>query len=224
MPIGHNQAETMKVKANGKKISMHIKKKIWIPVVIGIVFGALTILVSEAKFVIPLGNNYSVGIGEIFNTLSAALGGPIAVVIALLVTGSSHYILNIDLYADLRFTYLVLADSIIHLCAMLGVGISYYRVLYPQARKTSIFIVGWWLTVGVYYYLALLPLQVALLNYADPDFGATYPSFARIFFPEFLGTAVITTMIWFALPTRYRRPLWAEPIKTPDQLAEQQVQ
>jgi len=213
----------MKVKANGKQISMQIKKKIWIPVVIGIVSGALTILVSEAKFVIPLGNNYSIGIGEIFNTFSAALGGPIAVVITVLVTNSSHYVLNVDLYADLQFTYLVLADSLIHMCAMLVVGISYYRVLYPQARKTNIFMVGWWLTVGVYYYLALLPLQVVLLNYVDPGFGATYPSFARIFFPEFLGTAAITTMIWFASPTRYRRPLWADPIQTPDQFPENPV-
>jgi len=194
-----------------------MKKTIWIPVVIGIVSAALIILVSEAQFVIPLGNNYSVGIGEIFNTLSAALGGPIALIITLLVTGIGHYILNIDLYTDIQFTYLVLADAFVHMCAMLVVAISYHRVLYPRARKTSIFIVGWWLTVGVYYYVTLLPFQVALLKYADPGFGATYPSFARIFFPEFLGTATITTLIWFASPARYRRPQWVKPKKAPDQ-------
>ena len=202
---------------------MLAKKIIWIPVIIGVVSAAIILLVSEAQFVIPLGNNYSIGIGEIFNTLSAALGGPIAVIITLLVTGIGHYMLNIDLYADMRFTYLVLADAFVHMCAMLVVSISYYRVLFPRARKTNTFIVGWWLTIGVYYYLILLPLQVALLNYADPGFGATYPSFARIFFPEFFGTAAITTLIWFASPARYRRPRWIEPKNAPDHSDEVQT-
>jgi len=76
---------------------------------------------------------------------------------------------------------------------------------------------GWWLTAWIYYYLILLPLQVTLLNFADPGFGATYTSFARIFLPEFLGTGVITTLLWFALPVRYRRPQWMEPKNAPDQ-------
>jgi hypothetical protein len=187
---------------------MEIKKTIWIPIIIGIVSAAIILLVSEAQFVIPLGNNYSVGIGEISNMLSAALGGPIAVITTVLLTGIGHYLLNIDLYAELRFTLIAITDAFIHMCAMLVVAISYHRILYPRARKTSAFIGGWWLTVGVYYYLALLPLQVVLLIYVDPDFGATYPSFARIFLPEVLGTAIITTLIWLAAPIRYRRPLW----------------
>jgi hypothetical protein len=195
---------------------MQIKKTIWIPVIIGIVSAAIILLVSEAQFVIPLGNNYSIGIGEIFNTLSAALGGPIAVIITVLVTGIGHYLLNMNLYTETWFTNLALADAFIHMFAMLLVAICYYRVLYLRTRKISVFIGGWWLTIGVYYYLALLPLQVALLNYVDPGFGASYPSFAKIFFPEFLGTAAITTLIWLASPARYRRPQWISPKGAPD--------
>jgi len=187
---------------------MKVKKTIWIPIVIGIVFGSLILMVSEAQFVIPLGNNYSIGIGEILNTLSAALGGPIALIITVLVTGIGHYILNPNLYADTQFVFIALADAFIHLVAMLVVAIIYYQVIYPRVRKIGIFFIGWWLTIGVYYYLVLLPLQVALLNYADPGYGATYPSFAKIFLPEFSGTAAITTLIWLALPARYRRPQW----------------
>ena len=159
---------------------------------------------------IPLGSNYSIGIGEILNTLSAALGGPIAVISTMLVISIGHYTLNPDLYTDTQFVFIVLADAFVHVCAMLVVSLLYSRALYRRARKTGIFVVGWWLTIGIYYYLILLPLQVVILNYADPGFGATYPSFAKIFFPEFLGTATITTLIWFALPARYHRPQWVE--------------
>jgi hypothetical protein len=102
------------------------------------------------------------------------------------------------------------------LCAMLVVAICYYKLLYPKARKTSAFLVGWWLLVGAYYYLALLPLSVILLNLANPSFGFTYTSFARDFLPEFLGTATITTLVWFAAPVRYRRLQWIEPKQAPD--------
>ena len=187
-----------------------MKKTIWIPIMVGIVSAALILLVSEAKFVIPLGSNYSIGIGEILNTLSAALGGPIAVISTMLVISIGHYTLNPDLYTDTQFVFIVLADAFVHVCAMLVVSLLYSRALYRRARKTGIFVVGWWLTIGIYYYLILLPLQVVILNYADPGFGATYPSFAKIFFPEFLGTATITTLIWFALPARYHHPQWIE--------------
>jgi len=196
---------------------MQIKKTIRVPIIIGIVSAALILLASEAEFVIPLGNNYSIGIGEILNTLSAALGGPIAVIITLLVTSIGHFLLNPDLYTAPQFVFIVLADAIAHMCAMIVLSTSYYRVLYPRARTTGIFVIGWWLTIAVYYYLILLPLQVGFLNYADPGFGATYPSFARIFLPEFLGTAAITNLILFASPARYRRPQWMEAKNTLDQ-------
>ena len=200
-----------------------MKKIIWLPIIIGILFSALILMVSEVKFVIPLGNNYSIGIGEIFNMFSAALGGPIAVTVTLLVATIGHFLLNPDLYTDTQFIFIVFADAVIHMGAMLAVTIIYSRVLYPRARKIGLFVAGWWLTIGVYYYLILLPLQVALLNFADPGFGATYPSFARIFLPEFLGTGVITTLLWFALPVRFRRPQWFEPKKTTEQSDEDQT-
>ena len=187
---------------------MPLKKKIWLPAMIGIISAILILLVSKAEFVIPLGNNYSVGIGEILNTLSAALGGPIAVIITVLVTGIGHFVLNPDLYADPQFVFIALADACIHLSAMLVIVIIYSQVLYPQARKIGVFSLGWWLTIGVYYYLVLLPLQVTLLNYADPGYGATYSSFTKIFFPEFFGTAAITNLVLFALPVRYRQSQW----------------
>jgi hypothetical protein len=38
---------------------------------------------------------------------------------------------------------------------LLVVAMGYGKILYPHSRNTGIFLVGWWLLVGVYYYLTL---------------------------------------------------------------------
>jgi hypothetical protein len=186
-----------------------MKRTIWVPILIGLIFAAFLILVTETQFVIPLGNKAFIGVGEIFNTISAALGGPFAI-ITIIVTAISHFILHAELFTDVQFTYIVVIDAMIHIFALLLVSICYYRILYLRVKKASFFFVGWFVMIGVYYYLILLPLQVALLKHADPGLGATYLSFAKIFFPEFLGTALITTLFWFASPKYFRRPQWVE--------------
>jgi len=199
---------------------MSVKKTIGIPVVIGLVSAALIIAASEAKFFIPVGPDTAMGIGELFTTLSASLGGPITSFVTIFVVYGVVGMLHPEYYPDTISISITVADGAAHLCAMLAIAIGYYKLLYPRTRKTGIFLGGWFLLVCAYYYLALLPLSVVLLNLADPGFGATYPVFARNFIPEVLGTAVITTLVWLASPVRYRHPQWIEPGKAPDQKTE----
>lgn len=193
-----------------------MKRTIWIPVAIGMVSAALILAASEANFSIPLGNGSSIGIGELFTTLSAALGGPLASLVMIFAAYSIHGILHPEFFPDMPPIYIMLEDAVAHLCAMLVVAIGYYKFLFPRMRKTGIFLVGWFLLVGAFYYLALLPLTVVFLNLIDPGQNVTYSVFARNFFPEFLGTATITTLVWFAAPVRYRHPQWIEPKQTSD--------
>ena len=195
---------------------MKIKRTVWIPITIGTTSAALIIAAAEANFFIPLGNGSSIGIGELFTTLSASLGGPIASFVTIFVVYGVVGMLHPEYYPDTISIYILIADATAHLCAMLMVAIGYYKWLYPWARKTGFFLAGWFLLVCAYYYLALLPLSVVLLNLADPGFGATYPFFARNFIPEALGTAVITTLVWAASPVRYRRPQWIEMGNSPE--------
>ena len=202
---------------------MKIKKIVSIPIVIGMASATLIIAAAEANFFIPLGNGSSIGIGELFTTLSAALGGPIASFVTIFVVYGVVGMLHPEYYPDTISISITIADAAAHLCAMLMIAIGYYKLLHPRARKTGIFLAGWFLLVGAYYYLALLPLSVVLLNLADPGFGATYLAFARNFIPEALGTAVITTLVWVAAPIRYRHPLWVEPGNKPKQSDKIQV-
>jgi hypothetical protein len=196
---------------------MKMKKTAWIPIAIGMASAALIIAAAEANFFIPLGPDTSMGIGELFTTLSAAIGGPIASLTTIFVAYGVVGMLHPEYFPDLPSLYIILEDAIAHLSAMLMVVLIYTKFLYPRARKTGFFLAGWFLLVCAYYFLALLPLSVVFLNLIDPSRGATYFDFARGFLPEVLGTAIITTLIWLAAPIRYRRPLWIGQDIVPDQ-------
>ena len=196
---------------------MKVKRMVGIPVVIAMAASALILAAAEANFFIPLGNGAAIGIGELFTTLSAALGGPVASVVSIFIVYSVHSILHPENLPDLTSFYIILEDAAAHLCAMLVVVLIYTKLLYPRARTTGLFLTGWFLLVCAYYYLALLPLSVVFLNWIDPGQGPTFTAFARGFLPEVLGTAVITTLIWLAAPIRYRRPVWIGLENVPDQ-------
>jgi hypothetical protein len=188
-----------------------------------LVASALIIAAAEANFFIPLGNDTSMGIGELFTTLSSALGGPITSVVTIFVVYGVVSLIHPEYFPDMISTYILVADGIAHLSAMLLVAIGYRKWLYPQARKTGIFLAGWFLMIGAYYYLVLFPLTVVLINFVAPGFDRTYLEYAKNFIPEALGTAVLTTLVWFALPARYRRPQWLEPKNVPGQSDEIQT-
>jgi hypothetical protein len=196
---------------------MKMKKTAWSPIAIGMASAALIIAAAEANFFIPLGPDTSMGIGELFTTLSAAIGGPIASLTTIFVAYGVVGMLHPEYFPDLPSLYIILEDAIAHLSAMLMVVLIYTKFLYPRARRTGFFLAGWFLLVCAYYFLALLPLSVVFLNLIDPSRGATYFDFARGFLPEVLGTAIITILIWLAAPIRYRRPLWIGQDIVPDQ-------
>jgi hypothetical protein len=196
---------------------MKMKKTAWSPIAIGMASAALIIAAAEANFFIPLGPDTSMGIGELFTTLSAAIGGPIASLTTIFVAYGVVGMLHPEYFPDQPSLYIILEDAIAHLSAMLMVVLIYTKFLYPRARRTGFFLAGWFLLVCAYYFLALLPLSVVFLNLIDPSRGATYFDFARGFLPEVLGTAIITTLIWLAAPIRYRRPLWIGQDIVPDQ-------
>ena len=85
-----------------------------------------------------------------------------------------------------------------------------YRFLHERAKKSFlVLLAGWVLVVVIYYFVVLTPIQVLLVNTFIPGFG-TYMDFVSVIWPEFLATTFVTTLIWFALPIRYRIPLWYE--------------
>jgi hypothetical protein len=192
-----------------------MKKTIWVPIMIGLAAGGLSYLLSVADFIIliPLGEGAGLGGAEILGTLAAALGGPIATVITGLLNGVAGYLVTRNVFPWPTSFYMAGADLIAHIIAMLAAAFC-YRFLHERAKKGLLaLLAGWILIVAIYYFVVLTPIQVFLVNTFVPGFGA-YMDFVSIIWPEFLVTTVVTTLIWFALPVRYRRPLWYEKLQT----------
>jgi hypothetical protein len=191
-----------------------MKKTIWVPIMIGLVAGGLSYLLGVADFrvLVPLGEGAGLGGAEIFGTLAAALGGPIATVITGLLNGVAGYLVTREVFPWPTSLYMAGADIMAHIIAMWAAAFC-YRFLHERAKSFLTLLAGWILIVAIYYFVVLTPIQVLLVNTFVPGFGS-YMDFVSVIWPEFLVTTIVTTLIWFALPARYRRPLWYEKSQT----------
>ncbi len=192
---------------------MKVKKTIWIPIVGGLIFGALSFLTTVANLTIQLSEELILGPWEIFNTLSAALFGPIGLLITELGLDVSGYIYLVKgTYPAPQDANFMIGNYFAHLVPLLLVAFG-YKYVYQRMRMPRL-LAGWFVIMVVYYLVGII-LTVPLHNLAVPGLGATYASFlgsgVRL---EFVLVTLITSLILLAIPKRYRRPHWVEPKKT----------
>ena len=193
-----------------------MKKTIWIPLVLGCVFGLLDFTSWAGAFVIPLGPYGATGPQELFITMSAALGGPLGLSVTCFFHELGNYSFGLKaLFSpeQLSSTGILysIADFLAHILAVLVVTYC-YKLLHQRAKKVYVFL-GGWILILVFYYILLVSLQFFLVGLVIdlPILSALF----RNFLSEFLVVAIITTLIWIALPARYSRPLWYESTQLP---------
>ncbi len=192
-----------------------MKKTIWIPIVISLVFVFMGWLILIAGFSLPIpGLDANIGVSEIFNLIAAILGGPITVVIGNILFGIFGYRLIVSIAHPWPTSfYLTLADVVAHIISLMLISICYrffyeHTKRYKQAKRNVVAIVIW-ILICMGYYIVLIPLQVTFINLVSPGM-LTFSELFRGTLPEILATTFITTLILLALPKRYRRPLWYE--------------
>jgi hypothetical protein len=189
----------------------NMKKTIWRPLVLGLALGLLDLVSLAVHFVLPTVEETFVGPQEIFVTISAALGGPLGFVPTIFFQelGVHFFLLKGQLPPEQAHLEILVsfADFTAHILAALAV-VYCYKILYQKAKKTITFFAGWILIVIIYYSL-LLPLQSFLYSFVIPDM-LPLMVWIQSSIPEVLTVAIISPIIWFALPVRYRRPLWID--------------
>jgi hypothetical protein len=190
---------------------MRLKKTIWMPIVLGAALGILDFVSLSVNFIIPLGPYGATGPQEVFITMSAALGGPLGLSITCLLQEMGHHIFFLkDLFAPEQKastgTLYSIADFSAHILAALPVAYG-YKFLHQRAKKAFVFF-GGWILISVFYYALLVLMQFLLIGFVI-NLPPLFVLF-RNFLPEFLVVTIISTLIWVALPGRYRRPLWIE--------------
>ena len=191
-----------------------MKKTISIPIIGGLIFGALSYLTTAADLTIQVSEDLILAPWEIFNAISSALFGPVGALLTELGLDSSGYVYLIrGVYPAPQDLNFMIGNYIAHIVAMMSLAFS-YRFIY-QRMKMPLLLVGWILILGVYY-LVGITLSVFLHNLAVPGLAASFAGYFSSVRLEFILVTVITSLILLALPERYRRPQWVEHKQTQD--------
>jgi len=185
---------------------MRVKKTIWLSAAGGFVLGALSFLITAADITVQISDDLILGPWEIVNTLSAALFGPIGLLITELGLDISGYLYLIKgVYPAPQDVNFMIGNYVAHVTAMLVVAFG-YRFLFQRLTLLPL-LIAWFPLMGIYYLVGVV-LQVTFFNIAVPGLGASYATYFGNVRLEFVLVSGITALILLALPERYRRPLW----------------
>jgi hypothetical protein len=141
---------------------------------------------------------------EVFTTIGAALSGPVGGLVIGILAGL------------LEPGGLIWASLLAHILGGLWMGFSYKLLVHNRLDMPAL-LGGWAALVLGYYYLFVIPGFVIGQAFFYPgresvsDAPALVPAYtalAKGVVPEAVLTILVTTLVFYALPRRYRRPLW----------------
>ena len=199
-----------------------MKKTIWQPVLMGIVFGLLAGISITVGLSFVVSNTLTtsvIGFYVVIFLLSAAFGGPLAgfitpaiSVIFMVLFGSPEYKEFLS-RPNLFWTNLLVPGMVMALVAFA------YRFVFERLKMPLRLLP--WAGIVIAHYVIQSPIIMSLQYYFGGDTFATLPaailSNYQTYVPQAIFDIFITSLIFIALPARYLRPLWYESRITPDQ-------
>lgn len=178
-----------------------------------ILFGAVSVVIVIAELIIPIpGTGVVTDPRELFTTIGAALTGPIGGIIVGTLAGVGEAFIGDP---DARIP---VASLLAHISGGLWLGFAYKKLVYERLQM-PIRLLGWAGLILTFYYVFAVPGFVIgqLLVYPDiyaefygegATFAQAYAILGKGALPEAILTTVITSLVFLALPRKYRRPLW----------------
>jgi len=195
-----------------------VNKTIWQPLVLGIALGSLAgiSIITGFTFLTPGLATNSIGFYVILFLLSAALGGPLAGVVAsssMIIISASFGLpeMKAIIIIPAVFWSNVLALGMIEI--LIGYG---YRFIFER-MKMPVRLLPWAGIVIAYYILSSptsLTLQYFLLGDPVSEIIPAILYSYQTYFPQAIFDIFITSLIFIALPARYLRPRWYENPRT----------
>lgn len=186
------------------------KKNLFVALAFGLI--GFLVIISGIYFIIP-GTSILTDPREIFVTIGSALTGPIGGIIVGVASSFYDPVPGMQLYVVLQ-----------HLIGGLLIGIIYKKLVYEKAAM-PLFIIRWIILVFCYYYVFYIIVFSGaylvdkeffkILIHGNYSFSDSLIYLYKSFFPEFLFTSIFTSLIFIALPQRYRKPLWGKSVDVP---------
>lgn len=190
-----------------------MKKTIWQPLVLGVAFGLLAgiAMVSGLSFMLSSTEASNViGFYMALFLLSAAIGGPLAGAIT-----STICVLFVAMFGapDMKavssdpvvlWTNVVVMGTLV---ALIGFA---YRLIFERVKMPARLLP--WAGIVIAFYLLSSPINIGIqftLNGEAGILSAVLGSY-KDYIPQALFDIFFTSLVFIALPARYRRPLWIE--------------
>jgi hypothetical protein len=206
-----------------------MKKTIWRPLVLGLALGLLASIatVTGLTFIVPgTEADNAVGFYMTLLLLATALGGPLAGVIAstLLIVISALFgppdMVEIMSDPVVFWTNLLVVGTLV---ALAGFA---YRSIFERVKMPGRLLL--WAGIVIAVYIINSPANLVPQYYLHGEVGvlpAILTSY-RVYIPQAIFDIFCTSLVFIALPARYRRPLWikTEPVPPPAQVEAQAVE
>lgn len=192
-----------------------IRKPLLIGVAAGLIAGVTT--VTDLSFLTPGITDNAIGFYGILFLLSAALGGPLAGALS-----STLFVIIGTIFGapDMRE---ILSDPIIFWSNLLALGTTValvglaYRWIF-DCIKMPVRMLAWGGIVLAYYAIGIpssvIPQYLLFKNPASEILPAVLYGY-ETYYPQAIFDIFFTSLVFIALPKRYRRPLWVEAKKAP---------
>lgn len=191
------------MKSNSTPLSLVSKSNI----ITALAFGATAMLIVKSGLLIPIyGETIHADPREIFITLGSAFTGPIGGIIIGFM--GQTWGAGFD-FQTISF--------IVHSTGGVWMGFAYKKLVHEKL-KYPMQLLGWLGLTVVYYFIFLFlgfatwtflffP-QIRTEIFGDLTLQQAYLALVQAAYPEFIVTALITTIILVILPPKYRQPLW----------------
>lgn len=197
-----------------------MKKIIWQPVVIGTALGLLAGIGIAAglSFIIPGAFSSVIGFFTTLFLLAAALGGPLAGVIASTICVVIAAFFGSPNLKEALSDPVVFWSNIVVTGIFVALASFAYRLIFERVKMPARLLP--WAGIVIAYYVLYLPANAGAQYYMNGDsndfLSAVIGSYTA-YIPQVIFDIFITSLVFIALPSRSRRPLWYEAKKAPDQ-------
>lgn len=197
---------------------MQIKKTFWQPVVFGVIFGTLAgiTMTTGLSFLVPGINSTAIGLYGILSLIAAALGGPLSGAIAPI-----FWIGIVALFGSPEMKEIITIPPVFwsnlfsQAVTLILVGFA-YRLIFERMKMPAL-LLPWAIIVIAYYALSnpisIIP-QYYLLEGPASEIASAILEAYTTYVPQIIFDIVFTSLVFIALPERYRRPLWYQPKQT----------
>jgi hypothetical protein len=188
-----------------------MKKTLWQPLVLGVVFGLLAgiAMISGLSFMIS-GTEASNAVGFYLALflLSAALGGPLAgATTSTICVFFVAWFGPVDMKEILSNPVTLWSNVLVTGLLLALVGLA-YRLIFERVKMPVRLLP--WAGIVIAYYIFQSPILISIQFYISGgvDLLSTILNSYGTYIPQAIFDICFTSLVFIALPARYRRPVW----------------